>query len=72
MMRAFGLGDAEPVEVTSSLLELIAGPSPVKAVAHVVVRIRLDDVRMTGSSNSVANSKSRSSWPGTAMIAPVP
>ena len=28
--------------------------------------------RTMGRSNAVANSKSRSSWPGTAMIAPVP
>jgi hypothetical protein len=28
--------------------------------------------RTMGSWNCVANSKSRSSWPGTAMIAPVP
>ncbi len=50
--------------------ELIAGPSPVNASPS-----KPSDgctVRMTGRSYAVAKSQSRWSWPGTAMIAPVP
>ena len=59
-----------PSSEISSLAELIAGPSPVKASPSQ--SSGGCTVRTMGRSNFVANSQSRWSWPGTAMIAPVP
>ncbi len=49
---------------------LIAGPSPVYALPSKPSGGAT--VRTIGSSKASAKSQSRSSWPGTAMIAPVP
>ena len=70
-MRSLASATPSPSRLTSSLLELIAGPSPVKAVSSSWPSVGCT-VRMIGRSNAVAKSQSRSSWPGTAMIAPVP
>ncbi len=70
-MRALASATPSPSRLSSSLLELIAGPSPVNAVSRRGPRSGCT-VRMIGRSNAVAKSQSRSSWPGTAMIAPVP
>ena len=59
-----------PDRSISSLAELMAGPSPVKASPSQPSGGCT--VRITGRSNAWANSQSRWSWPGTAMIAPVP
>ncbi len=59
-----------PFRLISGLAELIAGPSPVNASpSQPSVGCT---VRTIGSPNAVAKSQSRWSWPGTAMIAPVP
>ena len=51
--------------------ELIAGPSPVKALSSSWSAVGCT-VRMIGSPKALAKSQSRVSCPGTAMIAPVP
>jgi len=58
---------ATPRPFSHSLL--IAGPSPVKAPSNPS---GASTVRMMGRSKISAKAQSRSSWPGTAMIAPVP
>ncbi len=65
-MRA--LASSTPSPSRKSLL--IAGPSPVYALPVKSSGGRT--VRIMGRSYFSANSQSRSSWPGTAMIAPVP
>jgi hypothetical protein len=51
-------------------LELMAGPTPVNASPS---KSGVGStVRMIGRPKAVAKSQSRWSWPGTAMIAPVP
>jgi hypothetical protein len=54
--------------------ELTSVPSPAYASASGVVAVAPGAAitRTIGNPNRCANSKSRSSWPGTAMIAPVP
>ncbi len=59
-----------PFRLIVSLALLIAAPSP--AYASPVKPSGGCTVRMIGRSKTCANSQSRSSWPGTAMIAPVP
>jgi hypothetical protein len=59
-----------PFRLTSSFQELIAGPSPVYASPSQSSGGWT--VRTIGSPNAEAKSQSRWSWPGTAMIAPVP
>ena len=70
MIAVFASPTSMPSSEISSLAELIAGPSPVyaspsKSSAGCTVRT-------IGRSKVRANSQSRWSWPGTAMIAPVP
>ena len=60
-----------PSSDTSQLLELIAGPSPVKALSSSWSAVGCT-VRMIGSPKVLAKSQSLVSCPGTAMIAPVP
>ena len=71
VIAALASGTASPSRLSSALAELIAGPSPVKAVDSSWPCDGCT-VRMTGRSKAVAKSQSRSSWPGTAMMAPVP
>ena len=53
--------------------ELTARPSPLKASPVSTARPPAGATTWTmGSPNFLANAKSRSSWAGTAMIAPVP
>ena len=59
-----------PFSEISSLAELIASPWPTYALPSKSSGART--VRMIGRSNRSAKSQSRWSWPGTAMIAPVP
>ena len=54
---------------SKSGFELTNGPSPLNGSSPPAGSAM---TRRTGNSNAVANSKSRSSWAGTAMIAPVP
>jgi hypothetical protein len=58
---------ATPLPFRNSLL--ITAPSPVYAPSK---SSGVSMVRTIGRSNVCAKSQSRSSWPGTAMIAPVP
>ena len=60
-----------PSSEISSLAELIATPSPVNAWSSGWPGVGCT-VRTTGRSNFAANSQSRTSCPGTAMMAPVP
>ena len=59
-----------PSSDTSSLALLIAGPSPPYALPSQPSGGCT--VRTIGSPNASAKSQSRWSWPGTAMMAPVP
>ena len=70
MIRAFASATGSPSRLISSFAELIAGPSPVYASPSQPSGGAT--VRTIGRPNGSANSQSRSSWPGTAMIAPVP
>ena len=73
MMRVLASSIASPSSEISSLAELIAGPAPVKASPPDSSKPSVGcTVRTTGRSNVAANSQSRWSCPGTAMIAPVP
>jgi len=84
IIRSLASVIARPSSVTSSLLDAMPTPSPVKASGHSDAGASGERSRAsnhesggrttptTGSSNSLANSKSRWSWAGTAMIAPVP
>ena len=71
MMAALASATPMPLREISSLAELMAGPSPMYASSSGWPSAGCT-VRTMGSSNRVANSQSRLSWPGTAMIAPVP
>ena len=64
----------ERIQTMSSEPELTSVPSPVHAAGSGVDASSSGPAmtRLISSPNSVANSKSRSSCPGTAMIAPVP
>jgi hypothetical protein len=64
----FALASATPRPSRKPLL--IAGPSPTYALPSN--EAGGCTVRTIGRSKTSANSQSRSSWPGTAMIAPVP
>jgi hypothetical protein len=66
MAFAFASATGSP----SSHRLLIAGPSP--TYAWPSKSSGGWTVRMIGRSNASAKSQSRWSWPGTAMIAPVP
>ena len=70
MIRALACSTASPFRLTSSFAELIAGPSPTNASPSNPTGGAT--VRTTGSPYAAAKSQSRWSWPGTAMIAPVP
>ncbi len=61
---------ASATSMPSRKPELMAGPSPVNASPSKPSVGRT--VRMMFRSNTFAKSQSRWSWPGTAMIAPVP
>ena len=67
---AIAVALSRPFSETSSFAELIIGPAPVHAPPSKPSGGCT--VRTTGSPNFSANSKSRTSSPGTAMIAPVP
>jgi hypothetical protein len=69
-MACFASATPSPSRLSESLALLMAGPSPVYALPSNPSAGCT--VRMIGRSNVSANSQSRSSWPGTAMIAPVP
>ena len=73
MIARLGVRDRQAVEETSALRLLIAGAVAACSALAVEAVGRLRPVRhdrqVEGAS---ANSQSRSSWPGTAMIAPVP
>ena len=64
-MRRFASGVARP----SSRPELTATPSPLKAASVTSPPFTTSRI---GRPNFFANAQSRSSCPGTAMIAPVP
>ena len=70
VMTRLASATSRPSRLTSSLCELIAGPSPV--YASPCQPAGGATVRMIGSPNASAKSQSRSSCPGTAMMAPVP
>ena len=84
MIADFASATLSPSSDTRSLLEFIATPSPTYASGQASAGAsdasprsanQASGGRITpriGSSNSRANSKSRSSCAGTAMIAPVP
>ena len=73
MIRALASSIGRPSSEISSFEELIAGPAPVNASPPASSNPSDGcTVRTTGRSNFAANSQSRWSWPGTAMIAPVP
>jgi hypothetical protein len=61
---------SSPSSEISALLELIAGPFPVNASPSKSSGGLT--VRTIDRSKVRANSQSRWSWPGTAMMAPVP
>ena len=67
---AIAVALSRPSSEISSFAELIIGPAPVYAPPSKSAGGCT--VRTTGSSKASANSKSRVSSPGTAMIAPVP
>jgi hypothetical protein len=67
MMRAFASPTDRPSRLTSSFDDAVATPSPVHGSSSPPVT-----TRGVGRPNAVANSKSRSSCAGTAMMAPVP
>ena len=70
VIRAMAVALSRPCSEIASLAELIIGPAPVYAPPSKPSGGCT--VRITGSPNLSANSKSRVSSPGTAMIAPVP
>ena len=75
MIVALASSIGRPSRLTDSLLELIAGPSPRYGPSPGIASSNPAGgctVRTIGSPNVSANSQSRSSCPGTAMIAPVP
>ncbi len=70
MIFALASVTPRPSRLISSLELLIAGPSPVKALPSKPSSGCT--VRTIGRPNFSANSQSRESCAGTAMIAPVP
>ena len=70
VMAAIASAFSSPSSEISSFDELIIGPMPVYAPPSKSAGGCT--VRTTGSPNASANSQSRVSSPGTAMIAPVP
>ena len=67
---AIAVALSRPFSEISSLAELIIGPPPVQASPSQPAGGWT--VRITGSPKAPANSQSRTSSPGTPMIAPVP
>ena len=62
-----------PSSTSESFRLLMAGPSPVNAWPPASSKPSVGcTVRTIGRWYASANAQSRSSWPGTAMIAPVP
>jgi hypothetical protein len=70
MMACLASAMSRPFRLTSSLALLMAGPSPTYALPSK--EAGGCTVRTMGRPKFSANSQSRSSWPGTAMMAPVP
>ena len=70
MIRRLASATPRPFRSTSALALLIAGPSPTYALPSQPSGGWT--VRTIGRSKASANAQSRWSWPGTAMIAPVP